>query len=89
VINISESKEKIDVSEAPQSRHRKKVVKEAAERKKVASKKQDEYYQITNGKLQKVTVSGSGNTHRIYICNADKKNAEFVADLKKKGQLRP
>ncbi len=88
VVDISETPAAIDVHEAPQSRQRKKVAKETAARKRIAAKVQDTYFEITNGKLIKVTVSGTGNTHRIYQCNNDKKNAEFIAGLKKKGQIR-
>lgn len=78
----------LDAEETPQSRQRKKVAKQTAERKAIASKPKEEWFEVSHGKLLKVVVSGTGNVHRTYQCNADKKNKDYIADLKKKGLIR-
>ena len=88
MVDIAEKTEQIDKEETPQSRQRKKVAKEAAARKASAKVVEDSWYEINNGKLSKVTISGTGNTHRVYQCNADKKHKDFIEGLKKKGLIR-
>lgn len=79
----------VDVEETPQSRTRKRVAKQAAERKKVASQKLEEWYEITpERKVLKCVRSGTGNVHRTYQCQDDAKNKEWVEGIKKKGLVR-
>ena len=87
MVDVAEKTEQIDREETPQSRQRKKLSKEATARK-ASAKIEDSWYEIKNGKLSKVTVTGTGNTHRVYQCNADKKNKDFVDGLRKKGLIR-
>lgn len=77
-----------DTEETPQSRQRKKVAKEDSDRKAMANKLKEEWFEIHGVKVLKCTRTGTGNVHRIYQCNNDKKNKEFVDGLKKDGLIR-
>jgi hypothetical protein len=81
--------EKIDAEETPQSRQRKRIAKEASARKKKAEAKLEEWYEISaERKVVKCVRSGTGNVHRVYQCQDDAKNRDWVEGLKKKGLVR-
>ncbi len=85
---MENSEKAIDTEETPQSRQRKKVAKEANERK-AAVKKTDAWYEISSGKLVRKTRMANGNLHTVYVCSAnDKKNHERLTQLRKSGELR-
>ncbi len=77
----------IDLEEVPQSRQRKKLAKQAAERKK-SVKPAKEWFEQSNNRIIKKVKMSNGNVHTIFVGMVNKKNAEKIAQLKKKHDVK-
>lgn len=84
---VSISEQPGDADETPQSKHRKKIAKEESARIKKA-KPVSSHYTLSGRKLILVEKTKSGNIYQTYICDNDKKNKDFIDDLKAKGKIK-